>query len=164
MTVYRGHHRLLEVLALRFHSCWVNELVGIENPKEDLITMLAEGGSKLAVIPVLRMGGLGKTTLARKVYENQQVGFHFQCHAWITVSHTLASTLSLETWSWSFTKATMSQLQKASWPLMTLYSWLNQWNCIYEERGMYIFRLCLAGNRLGEFHSYPYLKIVLVVE
>lgn len=31
-------------------------------------------------------------------------------------------------------------------------------------KSMYIFRLCLAGNRLGEFHSYPYLKIVLVVE
>ncbi|KAM1069964.1 hypothetical protein ACFX13_001865 [Malus domestica] len=32
------------------------------------------------------MGGLGKTTLAKKVYDHPKVMAHFDCYAWITVS------------------------------------------------------------------------------
>ena len=32
------------------------------------------------------MGGLGKTTLTKKVYDHQTVKGHFDCHAWIPVS------------------------------------------------------------------------------
>ncbi|XP_034690543.1 disease resistance protein RPM1-like [Vitis riparia] len=32
------------------------------------------------------MGGLGKTTLANKVYDNKELVGHFDCSAWITVS------------------------------------------------------------------------------
>ncbi|XP_059436691.1 disease resistance protein RPM1-like [Corylus avellana] len=32
------------------------------------------------------MGGIGKTTLAKKVYENELVKGHFDCRVWITVS------------------------------------------------------------------------------
>ncbi|XP_059593550.1 disease resistance protein RPM1-like [Vitis vinifera] len=32
------------------------------------------------------MGGLGKTTLAKKVYDNKRMVEHFDCRAWITVS------------------------------------------------------------------------------
>ncbi|KAM7269070.1 hypothetical protein ACFE04_024567 [Oxalis oulophora] len=32
------------------------------------------------------MGGVGKTTLVKKVYDDQRVKSHFDCHAWITVS------------------------------------------------------------------------------
>ncbi|XP_021830354.1 disease resistance protein RPM1-like isoform X1 [Prunus avium] len=65
------------------------EVVGIESARDELINWLVKGASKhecREVISVLGMGGLGKTTLAKKVYDNQKVIAHFDCHAWITVS------------------------------------------------------------------------------
>ena len=63
-----------------------NELVGIESPKDDLIKFLVKGPSNCMVISVVGIGGLGKTTLVKKVYDNEQVAPHFDCRAWITVS------------------------------------------------------------------------------
>ncbi|KAL2465305.1 Disease resistance protein RPM1 [Abeliophyllum distichum] len=62
------------------------ELVGIENRKNDLMGWLLEAGSRFCVISVAGMGGLGKTTLVKKLYDNSAVKKHFQSHAWITVS------------------------------------------------------------------------------
>jgi disease resistance protein RPM1 len=38
------------------------------------------------VIVVVGMARIGKTTLSKKVYENESVKGHFDCHVWITVS------------------------------------------------------------------------------
>lgn len=35
------------------------------------------------------MGGLGKATLVKKVYDDSEVKLHFQAHTWITVLETL---------------------------------------------------------------------------
>ncbi|XP_057478396.1 disease resistance protein RPM1-like [Actinidia eriantha] len=62
------------------------ELVGIEKPKSQLIQWLAEDDPQLKVVSIAGMGGLGKTTLTKKVYDDPIVKKHFQNHAWITVS------------------------------------------------------------------------------
>jgi len=62
------------------------EVVGIEGPKEELSGWLLDGAAERTVISVVGMGGLGKTTLAKLVFESQKVSAHFDCRACITVS------------------------------------------------------------------------------
>ncbi|KAK2993696.1 hypothetical protein RJ640_027048 [Escallonia rubra] len=62
------------------------ELVGIEHPKRQLISWLVNDDSGLKVVSVAGMGGLGKTTLVKKVYEDTKVKRHFPSPVWITVS------------------------------------------------------------------------------
>ncbi|KAF8394131.1 hypothetical protein HHK36_020337 [Tetracentron sinense] len=63
-----------------------DELVGIDKPWEKLIEWLVGGESRLEVISVYGMPGLGKTSLVKKVYDHQRVIQHFQHHVWINVS------------------------------------------------------------------------------
>ncbi|XP_030929379.1 disease resistance protein RPM1-like [Quercus lobata] len=62
------------------------DVVGIEVPRDRLIGWLVKGPPHRIVVSVVGMGGLSKTTLAKKVYDHQTVRGHFDCHAWISVS------------------------------------------------------------------------------
>ncbi|KAF8017620.1 hypothetical protein BT93_H2726 [Corymbia citriodora subsp. variegata] len=62
------------------------ELVGIDKPREEIIKWLVDREPGLQVLSIFGMGGLGKTTLAKKVHDNQKVKAYFQSHAWINVS------------------------------------------------------------------------------
>ncbi|KAL3728003.1 hypothetical protein ACJRO7_032707 [Eucalyptus globulus] len=62
------------------------ELVGIDEPREEIVKWLVDEEPGLEVVSILGMGGLGKTTLAGQAYNNQQVKAYFQSHAWINVS------------------------------------------------------------------------------
>ncbi|KAG8379320.1 hypothetical protein BUALT_Bualt07G0076100 [Buddleja alternifolia] len=64
------------------------EVVGIEKPKSQLIQWLSATDScGLKVISVVGTGGLGKTTLVKKVYDDPTVKMHFSAHVWMTVSN-----------------------------------------------------------------------------
>ncbi|XP_027174258.1 disease resistance protein RPM1-like [Coffea eugenioides] len=66
-----------------------DKLVGIDQPKKHLISQLVEGDDyQLKVVSVVGMGGLGKTTLVKKVHEDLEVRRHFPVRAWVTVSQT----------------------------------------------------------------------------
>ncbi|KAK2435079.1 disease resistance protein RPM1 [Trifolium repens] len=63
-------------------------VVGFVHESKVVINRLIEGDSRrLNVLSVIGMGGLGKTTLARKVYNSDEVKKHFNCRAWIYVSN-----------------------------------------------------------------------------
>ncbi|CAL5347896.1 unnamed protein product [Camellia sinensis] len=64
-----------------------DEVVGIESLKYELISRLVDKNqSQQAVISVVGIGGIGNTTLAKKIYDSQEVVAHFNCKAWVTVS------------------------------------------------------------------------------
>nr|GMC82712.1 disease resistance protein RPM1-like [Ipomoea batatas] len=64
-----------------------SDLVGFENSKHSLIKLLLGAvDDDLRVHYVVGMGGLGKTTLVKKAYDDAQVIKHFQLRVWVTVS------------------------------------------------------------------------------
>ncbi|XP_010942923.1 putative disease resistance protein At1g50180 [Elaeis guineensis] len=67
------------------------ELVGIDKRRDHLIRWLLEGSKSLRVIPVVAMGGMGKTALVKKVYDSPKVRSpgQFDCHAWFTLPKTV---------------------------------------------------------------------------
>jgi disease resistance protein RPM1 len=63
-----------------------DKLVGIESAKRELIAKLVQGPSERLVVSLVGEGGIGKTTLAKQVYNDGAVKSHFESAAWITVS------------------------------------------------------------------------------
>ncbi|KAK1418145.1 hypothetical protein QVD17_27284 [Tagetes erecta] len=65
-----------------------DEIVGMGDNKEKLMEWLMEDDPRRMVISVVGMGGLGKTTLVTKVYNDQTIQRYFDCWAWVSVSQT----------------------------------------------------------------------------
>nr|XP_009774730.1 PREDICTED: putative late blight resistance protein homolog R1B-16 isoform X1 [Nicotiana sylvestris]XP_009774732.1 PREDICTED: putative late blight resistance protein homolog R1B-16 isoform X1 [Nicotiana sylvestris] len=63
-----------------------DEVVGFEKDAESIMKKLTGGAKELDVISIYGMPGLGKTTLARKVYNNPSIVNYFDVKAWCSVS------------------------------------------------------------------------------
>ncbi|KAF7836318.1 disease resistance protein RPM1-like [Senna tora] len=81
------------------------DVVGIETPRSQLVGWLTTGSSRRTVISVVGMGGLGKTTLTKKVYDDHRVTCHFDCLAWVSVSQSYDMSVIMRTIIKQFFKA-----------------------------------------------------------
>nr|GLL27134.1 putative late blight resistance protein homolog R1A-10 [Ipomoea trifida] len=61
-------------------------VVGFKKEEEIIIDQLIHGSKEREVVLISGMGGLGKTTLAKRVYEEKIVVNYFDKRAWCTVS------------------------------------------------------------------------------
>ncbi|XP_051113368.1 putative late blight resistance protein homolog R1B-14 [Andrographis paniculata] len=66
-----------------------NIVVGINNDLFELKhRLIAMQHSKFDLVSILGMGGIGKTTLARTLYDDPSIVSHFDVRAWIAISQT----------------------------------------------------------------------------
>ncbi|KAJ9543897.1 hypothetical protein OSB04_023604 [Centaurea solstitialis] len=67
----------------------VSKIVGREGDKEALLGKLLENEScsgNVSVMSIVGLGGIGKTTLARVLYNEKKVKDHFELMVWVSVS------------------------------------------------------------------------------
>lgn len=65
------------------------DVFGRDNDKEAILELLLSDDmddNKISVVPVVGMGGIGKTTLAQVVYNNDQVKQKFDTRAWVCIT------------------------------------------------------------------------------
>ncbi|KAL3512430.1 hypothetical protein ACH5RR_025147 [Cinchona calisaya] len=101
------NNKLMLVKTLRRSTSYIDEaelFVGFKDVTETLLAELFKEEPRRRVISIYGMGGLGKTTVARKLYSSSRTMIRFTHRAWVCVSQEYSTSDLLLTLIKSFTK------------------------------------------------------------
>ncbi|XP_022852109.1 putative late blight resistance protein homolog R1A-3 [Olea europaea var. sylvestris] len=76
----------LPVSSLKPVSWDQSTMVGLDDAFAEIMDSLVRDSSKLEIVAIVGMGGIGKTSLAHRVYIDKYIVYHFHIRAWLTVS------------------------------------------------------------------------------
>ncbi|KAL6853802.1 hypothetical protein ACP4OV_019831 [Aristida adscensionis] len=134
---------------------------GREADRDEIVRLvLSESGHNscnVCVIPIVGMGGLGKTTLMQLVYHDDRVKQHFQLRIWVHVSESFderkitQETLEAAAYDQSFASTNMNMLQETLYRVLQGKRYLlvldDVWN---EDRDKWLsYRAALLSGGLG---------------
>jgi hypothetical protein len=128
--------------------------VGIEKPMEELLSLLHEVDGEpqqLRVISVVGFRGLGKTTLARAVYDSPHAKKTFNCRAWISSSKLFPKTA----WKWMLTVTTLRPRSRNTSVIRGVCAFLSPFSPLSAP-------YCSDRQTLDIYVDYPYPILMFV--
>ncbi|XP_051115805.1 putative late blight resistance protein homolog R1B-14 [Andrographis paniculata] len=68
-----------------------NVVVGLDDHVDRIRDKLIRGGSNFQILPIVGMGGIGKTTVAKSVFDDSFIVDHFDLRIWLSISQEYSS-------------------------------------------------------------------------
>lgn len=73
-----------------------SDIVGMDGPRDEILELIGETQGQLKVISIVGFGGLGKTLLARQIYESDAVAAQFHPRIWVRAAGKNAEDVLME--------------------------------------------------------------------